>query len=185
MKLILRSAVLSVVVLAGCGQPEELALPEVSVQMQGVDPTESDNPAEPFTIYQRIVGLAGKCIDVANGADHDGAKVQLFTCNGTNAQRWQLQTSGVVKTFHGRCLDVPSGNTVDGIQLQVYTCNGTLSQQFAPSGMLFRELKHIPSGKCVDVRGASQGDGTPIQLHTCNETDAQKWAYPIELVRLP
>ncbi|MEV6118438.1 ricin-type beta-trefoil lectin domain protein, partial [Streptomyces sp. NPDC052109] len=35
-----------------------------------------------------ITGLAGKCLDVAGANSADGTPVQLYDCNGTNAQQW-------------------------------------------------------------------------------------------------
>ena len=40
----------------------------------------------------QIVGLAGKCLDVAGASSLDGTAVQLYDCNGTAAQRWTLGT---------------------------------------------------------------------------------------------
>src|SRR5262245_50072777 len=33
-----------------------------------------------------ISGIAGKCIDVSGANPADGTRIQLWTCNGTNAQ---------------------------------------------------------------------------------------------------
>ncbi|MQA27607.1 MAG: family 16 glycosylhydrolase, partial [Micromonosporaceae bacterium] len=38
----------------------------------------------------QITGLAGKCVDVAAANTADGTQVQLYTCNGTDAQRWTI-----------------------------------------------------------------------------------------------
>ncbi|MDX2595516.1 RICIN domain-containing protein [Streptomyces sp. WI03-4A] len=35
-------------------------------------------------------GLAGKCLDVAGANSADGTPVQLYDCNGTAAQRFQV-----------------------------------------------------------------------------------------------
>ena len=35
-----------------------------------------------------IVGLGGKCVDVAGASTANGTAVQLYTCNGTGAQQW-------------------------------------------------------------------------------------------------
>ncbi|MGW1807820.1 ricin-type beta-trefoil lectin domain protein, partial [Streptomyces sp. NPDC002078] len=39
-----------------------------------------------------ITGLAGKCLDVAGANSADGTPVQLYDCNGTNAQQWTVGT---------------------------------------------------------------------------------------------
>jgi hypothetical protein len=44
--------------------------------------------------YSRIFQpSSGKCIDVNGASPDDGAQVQLWTCNGTDAQGWQPQAS--------------------------------------------------------------------------------------------
>ncbi|MFE9493949.1 RICIN domain-containing protein [Streptomyces collinus] len=37
-----------------------------------------------------VTGLAGKCLDVAGANSADGTPVQLYDCNGTAAQRFQV-----------------------------------------------------------------------------------------------
>src|SRR5262249_23194851 len=36
----------------------------------------------------QITGIAGKCVDVRAAGTADGTPVQLYDCNGTNAQQW-------------------------------------------------------------------------------------------------
>lgn len=49
--------------------------------------------------------------------------MQLYTCNGTGAQRWEVSTNGTLRNPQsGRCLDVPGGNSADGTQLAIYDC---------------------------------------------------------------
>ncbi|EDY67128.2 glycosyl hydrolase, partial [Streptomyces pristinaespiralis ATCC 25486] len=55
-----------------------------------------------------LVGLGGKCLDVAGGSSADGTAVQLWDCNGSAAQRWTLRSDGSVQAL-GKCLDVTSG----------------------------------------------------------------------------
>ena len=37
-----------------------------------------------------ITGYGGKCVDVAAASSANGTKIQLYTCNGTNAQTWTV-----------------------------------------------------------------------------------------------
>jgi len=51
----------------------------------------------------------GKCLDITNGSTADGAKAQLYTCNGSGAQKWQPQTGNLlVNPQSGKCLDAPA-----------------------------------------------------------------------------
>ncbi len=72
----------------------------------------------------RITGVGGKCIDVNAAATADGTPIQLYTCNGTAAQKWTVSSDGSIKAL-GKCLDVTASGTADGVKVQLYTCNGT------------------------------------------------------------
>ncbi|TQF04535.1 glycoside hydrolase family 92 protein [Kitasatospora acidiphila] len=116
-----------------------------------------------------ITGLGGKCLDVDQGA---GPTVQLWGCNGTNAQRWTLAGDGTVQAA-GKCLDVDGSGTAAGTVVQAWPCNGTGAQQWwpRPDGSLFNP----PSGRCLDDPQSRTDDGTRVQLWDCNGTGAQHW----------
>jgi beta-glucosidase len=80
-----------------------------------------------------ITGLAGKCIDIAAASTANGTAVQLYDCNGTDAQKWTATGGTLVNTGSGKCLTAPgSGNST---QLQIATCTGSASQKWTlPAG---------------------------------------------------
>ena len=60
--------------------------------------------------------------------------MNLWTCNGSGAQRWQLQSNGnIVNKQSGRCLDAVSRGTGNGTLLQIYDCvaGGQSNQQWS------------------------------------------------------
>ncbi|MDB4945820.1 MAG: Beta-glucanase precursor [Labilithrix sp.] len=121
-----------------------------------------------------IVGLAGKCLDVSGGSSVDGARVQLWRCNGTNAQRWTL-LDGQIVSGTGKCLDVSGGSSADGTLVQLYECNGFhAAQQWSRVGDTLR----TQAGKCLDVSGSNPDDGTQVLVWSCNGGDNQKWSGP-------
>ena len=79
-----------------------------------------------------IVGQqSGRCVDVASGSTANGAVVQVYDCNGTGAQQWQVGTNGTITNPQsGRCLDISGGSTANGARVQIYDCNGTGAQQW-------------------------------------------------------
>lgn len=119
-----------------------------------------------------LVGLAGKCIDVPNSEFTDGKRLQLWTCNGTAAQRWTFHSDGTLRAG-GLCMDVAWGNTADGTAVQLANCSGNPAQQFTLSGA--GDLVSILANKCVDVPNSNSANGTQLQIWTCNGTAAQKW----------
>ncbi len=76
-------------------------------------------------------GIPGKCVDVRDANSADGTPVQLYTCNGTAAQRWTyVPGEGGTLRALGRCLDVSGGGTANGTKVQLWQCNGTGAQRW-------------------------------------------------------
>ncbi|THV26567.1 glycosyl hydrolase family protein [Glycomyces paridis] len=119
-----------------------------------------------------ISGLAGKCLDVEGSGTADGTPVQLYTCNGTNAQKWTAPGDGTLRAL-GKCLDVANGSTADGTPVRLWTCNGSGAQQWAFSGA--NDIVNPQADKCLDVPWANSADGTNLQIATCSGNPAQKW----------
>ncbi|WP_369149581.1 lectin [Streptomyces sp. R44] len=122
-----------------------------------------------------LTGLAGKCLDVAGAATADGTPVQLYTCNGTTAQRWTLGADGTVRAL-GKCLDVSAGGTADGTRVQLYTCNGTGAQRWSYNAAT-HDVVNTAAGKCLDVTGNTSADGTRAQIWSCTGAANQKWTH--------
>ncbi|MEV5356176.1 ricin-type beta-trefoil lectin domain protein [Streptomyces sp. NPDC052693] len=120
-----------------------------------------------------LVGLAGKCLDVAGGSSADGTAVQLYTCNGSSAQRWTVGSDGTVRAL-GKCLDVSGASTADGSRVQLYTCNGTSAQRWSYNSAT-HDVVNTGADKCLDVTGNNSADGTPAQIWTCTGGANQKW----------
>ncbi|MEO3873057.1 ricin-type beta-trefoil lectin domain protein [Nonomuraea sp. B12E4] len=76
-----------------------------------------------------MVGLAGKCVDVAGGSNADGAAVQLYTCNGSAAQWWTRPGDGTLRAL-GKCLDVVDRGTANGGRLPLWSCSGGANQKW-------------------------------------------------------
>jgi hypothetical protein len=121
-----------------------------------------------------ITGYGGKCVDVSGANSANGTKVQLWTCNGTNAQTWTVGTDGTIRAL-GKCLDVSGGSTADGAKVQIWDCNGTGAQQWTASA---GTLRNPVSNKCLDATGNSSADGTLLQIWDCFGGANQQWVLP-------
>ncbi len=128
-------------------------------------------------------GIPDKCVDVRDAATADGTPVQLYTCNGTAAQRWtHVPGEGGTLRALGRCLDVSGGGTANGTKVQLWHCNGTCAQRWIPGPG--SSLVNPRSGRCLDDPGSSTADGTQLQIWDCNGTAAQRWTTTAGLRRL-
>ena len=75
-----------------------------------------------------------KCLDVAGQSTTAGAKVEIWTCNGGNNQKWNINSDGTITGVQsGLCLDVTSGATANGTKVEIWTCNGGSNQQWVRS----------------------------------------------------
>ncbi|MFC9041423.1 PQQ-dependent sugar dehydrogenase [[Kitasatospora] papulosa] len=122
-----------------------------------------------------VTGIGGKCVDVAGGATADGTQIQLYSCNGTAAQKWTVGTDDTLRAL-GRCMDVSGAGTADGTKIQLYGCNGSGAQKWTPQAD--GTLKNPASGKCLDAEGVSSADRTRLHLWTCGTGANQKWILP-------
>ena len=120
-----------------------------------------------------ITGIGGKCVDVNAASSADGTAVQLYTCNGTVAQKWTVGSDGTIKAL-GKCLDVTAASTANGAKVQLYTCNGTGAQDWSYNAAT-HDIVNIPANKCLDATGQSSADLTRLQIWTCTGTTNQKW----------
>jgi len=121
-----------------------------------------------------VTGYQGLCLDVRSANSADGTPVQVYTCNGTNAQQWTVVSNGTLQAL-GKCLDVSGGGTANGTHVQLYTCNGTSAQTWQAQSN--GELVNPQSGKCLDDTGFG-GPGTQAQIWTCTDGTNQQWALP-------
>ncbi|WP_371494072.1 RICIN domain-containing protein [Kitasatospora sp. NBC_00374] len=83
-------------------------------------------PGLPVGYYTIQNGHGWKCLDGdLNTINNDGAKVQLWGCNGWDNQTWYW-TGSTLQNSHGwKCLDGDL-NTInnDGAKVQLWGCNG-------------------------------------------------------------
>lgn len=122
-----------------------------------------------------ITGLAGKCVDVAASGTANGTPIQLYSCNGTAAQRWTVGTDGTLRAF-GKCMDVAASGLINGTRVQLYTCNATGAQLWraAADGT----LRNPQSAMCLSVAGFGSANGTPLHIWTCGAKVNQLWRLP-------
>lgn len=126
----------------------------------------------------RIVGLAGRCLDVAGARSADGTPIIIWDCHGGANQRWTVTPGGSISSL-GRCLATEGGGTANGTRVVLRGCDGSATQRWEaqPNG----NLRNAGSGKVLDVAGYEGRPGTPTQIWDANgwTTQAnQVWRLP-------
>jgi chitodextrinase len=122
----------------------------------------------------QITGFEGLCLDDSSASTASFNPVQVFTCNGTNAQQWTIASGNTLQVL-GMCLDVDAAGTANGTLVDLFTCNGTGAQVWIPQSN--GELVNPNSGKCLDDTGWG-GSGTQVQIWACADTTNQQWTMP-------
>lgn len=120
--------------------------------------------------------------DVTGASTANGARVQLYSSNNTNAQKYRFESIGngtyeIVNVNSGKVLDVSSGSTVNGAALQQYTSNNTVAQQWTVRnyGSSKIALVSVNANKAVDIPGGNAVQQAQLQLYSPNGTVAQQW----------
>jgi len=123
-----------------------------------------------------IVGYGGLCIDDRSSSTANLNPVQVYTCNGTGAQKWTVVQAGSTLRVLGKCMDIHGGGTADGTTVDLYDCNNTGAQVFIPQSN--GSLKNPQSGKCLDDTNWSTTPGTQLQIWDCTGNANQRWTLP-------
>lgn len=131
-----------------------------------------------------ITSVANKKLvtDVTGASTANGARVQLYSSNNTNAQKYRFESIGngtykIVNVNSGKVLDVSGGSTANGAALQQYTNNNTVAQQWTVrkygSGKV--ALVSVNANKAVDIPSGNAVQQARLQLYSPNGTVAQQW----------
>lgn len=116
----------------------------------------------PHTGPVASVPASGRCMDVDGGWASDRQKVQIWTCNGSDAQQWTLDNGTI--SYKDKCLDIKDAGTTEGTLLQLFTCNGGTNQAWVRIGTT--SLRNPVSGLCVRLP-ANWTDGTQLDIGPC------------------
>ncbi len=123
-----------------------------------------------------ITGYGNLCVDIEGGITADGTEVQLWTCNGNNAQQWRMSNARELRNpLADKCMVLGNGGAaVDGAPIWEWTCGGQADQKW-----LYKNMQIVAgnSGKCIDVPQNNLAAGQALQLWDCNDTNAQKFTF--------
>ncbi|MFI6371303.1 RICIN domain-containing protein [Streptomyces sp. NPDC050546] len=125
----------------------------------------------------QVEAAKGKCLDVQGGKTTSGTPVQIYTCNDSSAQQWQLRGSGdgygLVNVRSQKCLDVENSDPANGTKIQIWTCNGSRAQQWDFDVRAVGELRNVATDKCLDLNKFDNSHNA--WLWACNGTNPQKF----------
>lgn len=120
-------------------------------------------------------------LDVAKGSVDNGANIQIYKNNDTEAQKFRVEAVSdgyykIISEKSGKALDVKNGSMDLKTNLQQYTWNGSDAQLWrfidAGDGKVYIQSK---LGNVLDVSGGKSSSGTNVQTYVSNKSSAQKW----------
>lgn len=134
-----------------------------------------------FGTYELKNKASGKCLDVSGASTSNGANIQVYSCNGSNAQTFIMtDLTGYNMELRalnsGKCVDVAAAGMGDGTNVQQYSCNASAAQTWNMHVISWSplevELVASHSGKCLDV---DSGVGPNVQQWWCSGGSAQRF----------
>ncbi|KAH6871960.1 ricin B lectin domain-containing protein [Coprinopsis sp. MPI-PUGE-AT-0042] len=125
-----------------------------------------------------------KCLDVRGAVFANGTPVQIYDCNGTNAQSWiwdNLFRTHIRLAGTNFCLD--AGASADGTQMKIWECYDNLAQQdwaFDGNRIRLSGIRNTPLNNCLDLTDGRLENSNVIQVWQCSENNPnQGWSIAI------
>jgi hypothetical protein len=122
----------------------------------------------------RIKGPGGKCLDDAGGNTTNGNKIDIWTCNGSGAQKWTLNLNKTLSVL-GSCLS-DRHYTGAGTKLVLWSCIGHKNEQWTHRSN--GEYVLATNGLCLTDPSDSSANGTQVQIRACKDFKDQQWSLP-------
>lgn len=128
-------------------------------------------------------------IDVNDAKTNNRTNIQLYSSNGTNAQKWYVKPIGdgyyeiTTMLNNNVSLDVANAGKKNRTNIQLYTKNNTNSQKWyiKDAGAGYYYIISKCNGLYVDVDNGGTRNKTNIQMYKGNGTNSQKFRFIEEL----
>lgn len=116
------------------------------------------------------------CLDVPNANFYEGAPLQIWSCNGSVAQRFTITNNGELM-IGGYCVDVRGYSVNDGAIAQLYRCHGQSNQKWHFTGPVSMNGECLDAGLPVGQLGTGNTWGRPLLAQSCNGSRVQEFDY--------
>lgn len=134
-----------------------------------------------YTIASKI--NTSKVIDVAGASASNGANVQIYSRNGTQAQLFQISHVGnflkITNVASGKVLDVNAGTRKSGTNVQQYAWNGSDAQLWIAVNTSdgIKLVSGLDQNLVLDLNAAATYNGNNISIYSNNNSKAQRWIF--------
>jgi hypothetical protein len=134
-----------------------------------VPPSDAFAPQPPVARTGTIRARNNLCLDLNGGVAADDNHIQVYECNGTDAQRWTLATDGTLGVLD-KCAFATGDATV-----HIVTCDGRTPAQWRTSG---QTVVNAANGFCLTDPSNGAGSGTAVTVTSCSGAPNQSWFLP-------
>ena len=126
---------------------------------------------------------SGMRLDVNGASKDNGANVQIYQSNNTDAQKFTFKHLGngyysITNVVSGKVVDVAGGHSKAGTNVQQWTFGNSSAQQWklkdAGNGYYYL-LPALNENLCLDVSNSGTANKTNVLVWTANKKDNQKW----------
>lgn len=136
-----------------------------------------------YTITSKLNN--NKVLDVKSSIIDNYSNIQLYSNNGTDAQKWFINYIGngyySLKPYLSLdfSMDVSGAGVFNGTNVQIYQVNNSNAQKWiiSDAGNGYYNVVSACNNLVLDVANASTADGTNIWMYDYNGTDAQKFEF--------
>lgn len=153
--------------------------PDIPIGDRAVMFQNLNDPTVPSSRTQFRFGETGRCLDVVNYGTHHGAKLQIWTCNGTDNQRFFFNGRSVRGAQSNLCLEAGS----NGIDLYMANCDDNPRQRWVWQGSSVLATTGTGTARCVDIVNGATHNGAAVQLWSCHGDGNQVWRRQATILR--
>ncbi|HRI71763.1 MAG TPA: RICIN domain-containing protein [Polyangium sp.] len=167
----------SVLALAACSGADDDFVEENDAN---IEPVIVSNVTDGLYILRSVA--TNKCLDVAYSNKDNGGKVHEWTCNGTNAQVFQITAVGggffkIVNVNSNKAIDIKDVSTSENALVQQWDYGGGPNQQFkfVPRGNNQFSIHARHTDMVIDLFWGKAEDGTPLVQYPYIGGANQRW----------
>ncbi len=133
------------------------------------DNNAGDNLGDRNVRYRLINRGSGLALDISGASLENGANVQQWTINGTDAQAFNISREAdgsyvITSVMNGKSLDIKYWTWENGGNIQMWDNRGSDNQKWyindAGNGYVYITSKY--NGRCLEVEGASTAAGANV-----------------------
>ncbi|KAK7055918.1 ricin B-type lectin domain-containing protein [Favolaschia claudopus] len=130
-----------------------------------------------------VKAFSNKCLDVVDGKNANGVKLQIWTCGSGNAnQQWYYTGDNHLSwTNHGKCVDLTDGKLTAGTRPQLWDCSNSNSNQVWNVGYMANQPPNTSEKGQTGTNNCGTGSSQSSKCQTAwinSADDFCLWAPP-------